>query len=159
MAHQSIARLLDSGTRHPTTSELFASVGRDELVNRQGQRRQPVRQALLTAAAVYFRLFVPEDEWQFVGAEVAAGAARLDLVFEHRDGRIRADEIKTGCIDDASTYRTLLAQLDRQLAGGRRTWSDAFVGVRAVLLAAPSQSFVLTPDGAMTALDREPTRV
>ena len=78
----------------------------------------------------------------------------FDLVFEHSDGRVGADELKTEHINDADSYRALDDQLDRELEAGSNQWSGRFVGVRAVLLAAPRTSFLHTRDGR-TSLDQE----
>jgi len=147
-AHQLIAEVLRQGDRGLDLEQLFRAVGQSSLVReRVGSYRMAARQRLATAIAVYLRLFAPGVEWTFTACEVQIPGARLDLVFEREDGAIRADEIKSGQLS-ALEQTALEAQLQRQLAGGREHYGPRFLGVRAILLWAPSKSWLARADGS-----------
>lgn len=149
--HEAVARLLERGTRKPSPLEVV-SLARD-IVASPGLAvtyRQAAIQRLATATASYFRLFVLDESWQYVGSEVKAARCRYDLVFE-RDGCVIADELKAGRVADRTELKLTDAQIARQLIAGRAKWSEAFLGVRALFLGAPRASFLARPDG-----EREP---
>ena len=109
-------------------SACCADLDRDRVDERV--RRRAVSQGLRTATNVYVGLAWPPDGWVFAGAEVSLGGARADLVWEHTDGRVLIDELKTGADDTAAR------QVARLLAAGRRRYGTALVGVRLVPLGA-----------------------
>lgn len=145
--HLVIAELMREGRRQPTLQELLiVAAGSALMRKRVGSYRQAARQRLLTATSVYLRYFVPGPEWRFVGSEVAVPGARLDLVFEAVDGRVMADEIKTGRLS-ATEQAGFEEQIQRQLRGGGELYGTDFAGVRGLLLWAPSRSFIAHADG------------
>ena len=76
---------------------------------------------------------------------------RYDLVWRLPDGRVWADEIKTG--RPPGVLEGLEEQVNTQVAAGVQEWGPTFLGVRVVLLAAPAQSYYVFPDG-----EREPVQ-
>lgn len=93
----------------------------------------------------YFSEFLRGDGWSFLGAELNLGDVRLDLLWLGPEGRIEADEIKTGfraVLDAQNAFRN---QLEQQVRAGQLVFGSNFAGVRAVLLAKPSASFLATP--------------
>lgn len=85
-----------------------------------------------TAAAAYFHWFSPHG-WNFIGAEVIRHGVAFDLVWE-RDGRVLADELKSGLGSLGPGDQELRAQLESQAEAGFAEWGESFAGVRAVLL-------------------------
>lgn len=143
-AHQVIARLLREGVREPSPEVLFRAVASHPVCQNAPVYRQAARQRLTAAVAVYFRFLLPDAGWGLVGDEVQLEGARLDLLWEHRSGRVRADELKAGRAVQAVEAQSLAAQLARQLEAGAAAYGERFVGVRVLVLAAPSHSFEVT---------------
>lgn len=106
---------------------------------------QSRRHRVSTSVASYFARFRRESGWEFLGAEVNVDDVRLDLLWIHQDGRIQADEVKTGVGAVFAKERTLRNQLESQVRAGREVFGPSFEGVRAVLLARPGESFLATP--------------
>jgi len=116
-----------------------------EFARRLGSRklapvyRQSARQRVTTAAAFYFRRFAPSG-WSFVGSETVIRDVALDLLWERR-GSFMADELKSGLTAGTLEKGRVAAQVSAQVAAGRDEWGDGFVGVRAILLSTPEESF------------------
>jgi hypothetical protein len=150
--HIAVARLLERGVRQPTALEVL-TLARDIVVEPglAVTYRQSAIQRLSTATASYFRMFAPDETWTYFGSEVKAARCRYDLVFEHEDGQVIADELKAGRVGDRVELKLADAQIARQLIAGRAKWGEAFTGIRAIFLAAPRASFLARAEG-----DREP---
>lgn len=145
--HRLIADLVSVGVREPTPRQLRAQVAGHPLVSDPRiTYRQAAKQRLLVATALYFRFFVPLAPWCLLGSEVTVGSSRLDLVWRNGE-EVIADEIKSGRIVDRFEHDQLERQIDRALANANDRYGDAFTGLRVLLLAAPSKSFVLRSDG------------
>jgi hypothetical protein len=146
--HHVIGALLGDGIRHPSPLELRRYVAADPSVNRSAVvYRQAAKQRLLTAAAVYFRLFAPAGTWELLGVEAAYGRNRADLVWRTSGGGVVIDEIKSGVALDRFENERLEQQVARLLTGGAATHGEPFGGVRVVLLATPARSYLARPDG------------
>jgi len=149
--HRLIADLVSAGIRQPTPRQLRAHVAGHPLVSDPRIiYRQAAKQRLLVATALYFRFFAPPAPWRLLGTEVTMGNSRLDLVWGHGQ-EVIADEIKSGRIVDRFERDQLELQIDRALANANDRYGDAFTGLRVLMLAAPTKSFVLRSDG-----NREP---
>lgn len=96
-----------------------------------------------TAAGVYISRFLPEEPWEFLGAEVRCGNCRFDLVFEHPRYGVLIDELKIGRtrVDDVAVHD----QLMRYLAAGTDQWHDRFAGVRLCAVYEPAESRLFEP--------------
>ena len=105
---------------------------------------QSRRLLVATSVAKYFSHFRRTPEWTFLGAEVNIGDVRMDLLWVDTEGRIEADEVKTGIGAVFGRERELRAQLTSQVKAGSDLFGNDFCGVRAVLLARPDQSFLAT---------------
>lgn len=152
--HGAVGRLLEAGVRAPGSLEVIA-LARD-IVCEPGLavvRRQAAIQRLATCTAAYFRLFVLDETWAYIGAEIGAGRCRFDFVFEGVDASIVADELKSGKVADRGERRLFDEQITRQLDAGAAKWGDRFLGIRALLLAAPRASFLARPDGGREPLE------
>lgn len=95
-------------------------------------------------AAVYGRFLLPPKPWWLVGSEVPTlDGGRLDLVWEHPDGRVMYDELKiTMGARDPMAMTATREQSGRYLADGMARHA-AFVGVRICALGAPRHSRLL----------------
>jgi hypothetical protein len=147
-----IADLLSDGSREPSPLDILAAVGRTGVLDTVGVYRQAAKQRLLAVVALFFRLFVPAPDWQFVDGEVSVPGASLDLVWRDSAGRILADELKTGEGAATDYRRAVDEQVARQVSGGHKHYGDDFVGVRVLFLAAPSRSFLARADGSRESL-------
>ncbi len=151
--HRLIAEFVAAGLRAPSPVELLERVAQHPTVHADAVvYRQAAKQTLATTLAIYFRYFAYPTSWRLVGCELPAGRCRFDLVFERPDGKLVADELKTGRVEHAAARDALEAQLRRELTGGQQRWGDRFAGVRVILLGAPRRSFFAHCDGPREAL-------
>lgn len=152
--HEAIRRLLEAGVRAPRGTDVIA-LARD-IVCEPGLavvHRQAAIQRLVTGTAAYFRLFVPDDTWAYMGAEIAAGRCRFDFVFEDVGGMVIADELKAGRAASRGERQLSDDQVRRQLEGGAEKWGENFAGVRVLFLGAPRASFLARPSGERDELE------
>jgi hypothetical protein len=149
LTHGLLARLAREGKLTLTPLELWAEVAAEVAARPSLQRaptvRQAVRKALHVGARSYLRFFAPGSEATFVGAELAAGRARFDLVWKTEAGDYWADEIKGGRVRRG--HLRLPRQLSAEVAAGRALWGDRFIGVRVCMLAFPTDSLMAHADG------------
>lgn len=101
--------------------------------------RQSSRQRVATAAAAFFRIF-GRPGWQLHKALTVVEGVEFDLLWR-RQGRIVADELKTGLAAPELWFERVEQQVESQLEAGQAGFGVAFLGVRAVLLAEPEKSF------------------
>jgi hypothetical protein len=148
-AHRVIAALLAAGERRPSAVEILEAVAGDSALEQPNVvYRLAARQVLAAATAIYFRFFVPADEWRFVGSEVSAPGAVFDLLFENPAGELRADELKAARMPGLIDRQRLDEQVAAEVTGGVRVFGVRFAGVRVLILGAPSRSFMVDQDGA-----------
>lgn len=144
LAHIVIAERLAAGDRTPDSRALTRAA---QVHSKDGPRSvhpHALVQQLAVSAAVYFRLFLLDEQWRFVASEMSAGNCRFDLVFT--DGRsFRVDELKTRRASHERESEPLSQQLARQCAAGEERWGKRFFGVRGVVLGAPRASRLLRP--------------
>lgn len=152
--HQSVGLLLEAGVRAPANLEVI-TLARDVVCEPglAAVRRQAAIQRLASGTASYFRFFVLDETWVYLGSEIAAKGCRFDFVFERSDGMIIADELKTGRAADRASRRLFDEQIARQVAAGVAKWGERFSGVRVLFLAAPRASFVAHPSGESEPLE------
>ena len=150
--HRVTARLLQRGLRAPSRNAIVDQVRCEPVAGLPHVYGLAARQRATAAVSLYFHLFVPGPQWEFMGAEIPVPGADLDLGFSERGGRIRADELKTGVAAADGQDPGLDRQLARALAGGLVRFGDRFQGIRVLLLAAPTQSFMALPNGLRTML-------
>jgi hypothetical protein len=145
--HRLIAGLVSAGVRQPSPRQLRAHVaGHPLLSDTRIIYRQAAKQRLLVATALYFRFFALPTTWSLLGTEVTVGNSRLDLVWRNGEELI-ADEIKSGRIVDRFERDRLELQIERALANANEHYGHAFSGLRVLILAAPTKSFLLRSDG------------
>lgn len=154
-ARVAIGELLAAGVRAPTAEQILRFAGRHRLPRGYRGYRLPMRLRLTAGIAVFFRFFVLDDRWLFVGANVAVRRRRFDLVFESSDGEVLADEVEADRIETADHRKAADERLRLDLAAGTATYGGRFVGVRQLWLGAPAASSWVRPDGSREALTWE----
>lgn len=151
-AHALIAGLLAGGQRDPSPERIASASARLPGLADVGSYRVAVRQRTTTSAALYFRLFVPGDEWTFEGAELRGLSARFDLVWRSPAGVV-VDELKSGRGATRRALAELREQTARETRAGASMFGEQFLGVRAVILGAPRTSFFADRDGGCATLE------
>jgi hypothetical protein len=154
-AHRVIGRLLEAGITRPSPEEILSFAAREPLLDEKHVYRMAARQRLIAATAIYWRCFLPAPEWRFIDSEVQIDGTDLDLVFEHVDGTVRSDELKTGGAPSLADRTALDRQIERQLAGGRGRYGERYCGVRILFFGAPARSFFVSTEGACASLSQE----
>lgn len=143
-AHQVIALLAQ---RHTTISpqDIHESVTAALHAYRPIEARAH-RQNMTSGVFCFFRFLLPPTEWRFVGAEVALGPGRIDLLWRDVQGRMLLDEVKTG-----SSRQLLLSRTHRQvqtyLDCAIDTWGDRLTGLRLLSTSDPGRSLFFHADG------------
>lgn len=101
----------------------------------------------------YLARFLPPDSAAFLGAEVAASGGRVDLAWRLPGFGAWFDELKTwrgtGEIFDDAT----MLQVYRYLDHGFDVYGDLFRGVRVVTLGNVHAARLVTPSGAIQAIE------
>ena len=105
-----------------------------------------LRGATATLASVYVQRFWTAGA-RLLASELVVEDVALDLLWRLRDGRLRADEIKTG-MWAAQEPGLVRAQVQGQVDACSGALGPAFVGVRAVMLRFPQRSFFIAAKGA-----------
>ncbi len=145
-AHEVIQDALSDGVRCTDHRTLSIFVGRHKFVQLAPTYRQSSRARLTQALSVYMRFFVPPDDWQLVGCEVALGNQLADMVWRDAEGRVVLDELKAercrGVRPQAARH-----QVDALLQAALGRYGADFAGVRYILLGAPGTSRWVGADG------------
>lgn len=151
--HELLAETLAPGRRTPAVGELLEIAAAHPIPRRAaGSRVAMSRNRVAFSLAVYVRHFRLPDTWTLLASGVRDGRCELDLVWRHADGRIVADEIKSGAVS-MPAFDDLEAQIGRQLLAGRRLYGTPFAGVRGVLLRAPGFSRFFSTVGDVVRLE------
>ena len=106
----------------------------------------------------FFRYHVPPQDWVLVGERVVVHGVEMDLLWRRPDGRLVADEIKSGRLLKPLYTRALREQIEAQLAAGRAEFEDGFAGVRLLLgPASPEHSFFAPANAVQVPLEEAAT--
>jgi hypothetical protein len=152
-AHRVIGRLLEAGVRDPSPEEILSFAAAESLLHERHVYRLAARQRLLVATAIYFRHFRRDSGWwRFLAFGVRVAGSDLDLVFEHVEGHVESDELKTGGAPALAERQALDRQIERQLTGALELYGRRYRGMRVLFLAAPWRSFFVSGDGARAPL-------
>lgn len=138
-SHELIAQVAIAHGGNPSRAEILA-VARAHRVGGKPSGGRALRAARLTRATRFFSRF-GRPGWELLGAEVSVGDIRFDLVWT-KDGRVEADEIKSGRLGAWTSHESVEVQLFEQFLAGRHKWGNSFVGVRLVPLLQPEMSYV-----------------
>lgn len=145
--HAAIARMLDGGVPADRANRVIAIGEATNAVLTESPvvhpRAKAAKMSVATGVACYLSFFLPPRDWRYVASEVVLGRGRADLVFEHGDGRVLVDEVKTGRGRVNETKAR--PQIDRLLAGGAERWGRQFVGVRLCALSEPQVTRLFVP--------------
>ncbi len=151
--HELLAEIAADGRDTPSTVELLEVAGRHPTARRAaGSRVAMSRNRIAFSLAVYLRHFRLPDAWTLLASGVRDADCELDLVWRHADGRIVADEIKSGAVS-MPALDDLEAQIGRQLLAGPRLYGPPFGGVRGLLLRAPGFSRFFSTAGDVMRLE------
>lgn len=141
------AALLRADQTDPSPEDILSFAARDPLLSLPHVYRLAARQKLVTGITIYFQVLAPDPSvWRFAGNQVPLARKRADLLFEGENGDLLLDEIKAGVVTGPRDPG-LNQQIEDLLQAGRGIYGDRLQGVRAILLSAPFQSFLLTPTG------------
>ncbi len=119
-------------------------------------RRRVLLSTAAGHAATYLRRLAPTS-WSLLGCEFDTGNGRVDLAWQHEDGRVFFDEVKTVNRPVAVLTPSWVDQAARYARGGETRFGAQFVGVRllpigalhcSALVGGDGRSSVLTPTSA-----------
>lgn len=134
-----------------TVGELTARVSESAhaLVSRVNTvTRFAVASQAASMACKYLLTYTPERPWLVHGVEVPMGNRVADVVWEHPDGPLFIDEVKTGMPTSPERLRVEWEVQTRQLAArGWEQFGDRLVGVRLLPLRHPSMAVMRTRYG------------
>jgi hypothetical protein len=143
--HALVAAYLRSG-KVPTSREVWVAASKVFNLKPLPQNAA-CRQRAACAVSAYFSMFHRPD-WEFLGAEVALGTGRVDIVWElSPEGLVVIDEVKVAGFSDQVDEPATVAQLERYCEAGARVFGERFAGVRLLPLAAPGRALWCSPDG------------
>ena len=107
--------------------------------------RLMVEQRVAQGTTVWLEEFDPRPDWRPLAVELNVGDVRIDLLWIASDGRIRADELKSGGI--TARDRRQASAID---AAGVVAFGSAWAGVRLIGLSAISSRCLLLSGGSAT---------
>lgn len=116
------------------------------------------RQRAACAVSSYFLRF-HRPTWQFVGAELALGAGRIDLVWRAAEAGYVIDELKTGSLCEVVDDPRTIEQVARYNQAATERWGPDFAGVRLLPLTSPGRATFCAPDAVRIALADAPVEV
>jgi hypothetical protein len=145
--------MLARGERNPSRQDVQAEARSEEAAGQPHVYGIAARARIASLVGSYFRLFAPDDQSQFLGAEIPLDGAQLDLLFEGLGVIVWGDELKTGLGESGSD---LDDQLRAELSGCASLFGPRFVGIRVLDLAAPSRSVFARPAFLPRPMTRRP---
>jgi hypothetical protein len=107
--------------------------------------RLMVEQRVAQGTTVWLEEFDPRPDWRPLAVEINVGEVRIDLLWIAPDGRIRADELKSGGI--TARDRRQASAID---AAGVAAFGSAWAGVRLIGLSALFSRCLLLSGGSGT---------
>lgn len=107
-------------------------------------------------AATYLRRLAPAS-WSLLGCEFDTGNGRADLAWQHEDGRVFFDEVKTVNRPVAVVTPAWVEQAARYARGGLTKYGKDFVGVRLLPIGALHCSVLVVSDGTLVRLAPTPS--
>jgi hypothetical protein len=153
-AHTLIAQLLAAGERQPGAERIARAANQLRLLGEVGAYRVAVKQRVVSAVALYFRLFLPTVEWTFNDSDVSSRSERFYLVWRSAAGTL-VDELKAGPVGTQLERKALCEEARREATAGRSKFGQEFLGLRVVILGAPRWSFLAGVDGREVAIEWE----
>ncbi len=89
-----------------------------------------------TSTGAYLNRFMPGPDWAFLGGEMSVPGGRVDLAWQHSDGRVFFDELKT-TKQNTPIGTQDRAQIERYAKAGHEMFGSKFAGVRYIPLMYP----------------------
>ena len=153
-----IVEFLRAGNWSPTGLEIRIAAGKAASPSiGQVSRYCADRQRVAAGVLELFRYHVPPQDWVLVGERVVVHDVEMDLLWRRPDGRLVADEIKSGRLLKPLFTRALREQIEAQLAAGHAEFADAFAGVRLLWLANHQHSFFAPAKAVQVPLEEATT--
>lgn len=100
------------------------------LLDANWNRRRVVAAEAVSLAHKYLTRIAPSSPWRLLGVEVETGDGVVDLAWEHEDGRVVFDELKTTRVATSKVPEDWLGQVRRYAAAGAAQHAGSFTGVR-----------------------------
>ncbi|MGY1632946.1 hypothetical protein ACI784_14685 [Geodermatophilus sp. SYSU D01186] len=119
-------------------------------------RRRVLLSTAAGHAATYLRRLTPTG-WALLGCEFDTGNGRVDLAWQHGDGRVFFDEVKTVNRPIGLLTSSWVDQAARYARGGKDRYGAAFVGVRLLPIGSLHCTALVRADGTFSRLS--PTSV
>lgn len=105
------------------------------------------RAAIASNANVYLTQYAPDQDAQFLGAEIPVEGGRIDLAWFVPDLGVVVDELKTVRQVHLHADNPGIKQCHRYVEAGVKEWGDLFAGVRYLPLALPHQALFIDATG------------
>lgn len=106
------------------------------LIDANTNRRRAVAAEAVSLARTYLAQAAPTGAWALLGVEFDTGDGPVDVAWQHPDGRVFFDEIKTSRITGGQVAPSWMQQVHRYSKAGQAAFGDAFVGTRLLPLSA-----------------------
>lgn len=153
IAHVAIAKLA-AHTRKPSLDQVQALV--DEALSKFAAiEARAHRQNIRGVVHRYFTRCLPPAQFILGGANFDLGVGRPDLIWFDVDGRVLADEVKTGS-PRSLLLPTTADQVERYRLACCEVWGDRFLGIRLLCPPDPAASLFIHPSGLRTPLSATP---
>lgn len=154
LTHATIARVL-TATESEIGGDLpmFALARTREIVRNSRTGGIPRNARLIlrvaTSTGAYLNRFMPGSEWSFLGGEVPVPGGRVDLAWQHSDGRVLFDELKT-TKQNAPIGIQDQAQIRHYAMAGQEMFGSKFVGIRYIPLMYPGAALFGKLEASLT---------
>lgn len=120
-------------------------------------RRRVLQSTAAGHAATYLRRLAPTS-WSLLGCEFDTGNGRADLAWQHEDGRVLFDEVKTVNRPVAVLTESWIDQAARYARGGEVRFGTQFVGVRLLPIGSLHCSALVRGDATFSRLFPTPSQ-
>lgn len=143
LIHQLISRMLEGQQGLDPDPDAFHDALLDEaerLITASrdlGAQASRVHTRVLTSAAHYLLRYRPNEDSLFLGIEVSLRTGRVDVLWEHPDVGVFADEVKSTRHNSQGVPPTHLDQVTRYVRAGDTCFGPVFAGVRYLPLLFP----------------------
>jgi hypothetical protein len=114
------------------------------------------RAQITSLACAYLHRYAPDANADYLGAEIAFGGGRVDLVWSIPGFGVVIDELKTTAWVRLNVDATMLDQPQRYRTFGVQKWNSGFAGVRFLPLRNPGEARFISADGTVHRLDGSP---
>lgn len=120
-------------------------------------RRRVLLSTAAGHAATYLRRLAPTT-WSLLGCEFDTGNGRVDLAWQHDDGRVFFDEVKTVNRPVNALTPSWIEQAARYARGGSDLYDAQFVGVRLLPIGSLHCAAIVQADATVARLSPTPAQ-